>query len=280
MLHLSPIPDSVDTVFQECIDPVEDVDLRSRLNGIKAIITKHDADYVAAAEKSNFYTLPTHDTVGGTVSTKEMAWVYDKRMVRSGTRGRVYYDKIMALAKHRKCPLCGHGRVSTLDHYLPKSEYPGLAVCPKNLLPSCPDCNKTKLAAVPSCASKQTLNPYYDDIDGEIWLHAKFEKRTPLVVEYSVVKPKSWKPMMALRVRHHFKTFNLAQVYAEQASSELEDIKSRLTKVLNKCGPDGVRDHLAEEADSRGDANKNSWRAALYRSLAANDWFCSTGCKG
>jgi len=280
MLPLSPIPDSVDVVFHDCIDTVDDDNLRTKLRGIKASIIEHDTDFVKAAKAARFFTLPTHDMVGGTVTAKEMAWVYDKRMVPANTPGRMYYNKIMALAKHRRCPLCGHGSVTTLDHYLPKSEFPGLAVSPKNLLPSCSDCNKRKLAAVPSCASQQTINPYYDRVDGEIWLHAKCEKQTPLVFKYFVVKPKLWPTMQERRVRHHFKAFNLAQMYAEQAALEFEDIKSNLIDILNKCGPNDVRSHLSEQADSRTKASKNSWRAAFYRAISASNWFCTTGCKG
>ena len=279
MLHLTAITDTADVVFHECIDPVEDVAFRGRLINIKPQIKQHDADFATAAKSSRFCDLSEHTDVGGTVTKAEMEWVYNNRLV-GGARGRVFYDKIMALAKHRRCPLCAHGRVASLDHYLPKAKFPGLAVCPNNLLPACTDCNKAKLAAVPKCASEQSLNPYYDNIENDVWLQAKFDAKKSLVVKFSVVKPKAWPALLAMRVRHHFSEFHLGQMYSEQAALELEDIKTRLTKLLNDCGPNDVRDHLLEEAEGRGAANKNSWRAALYRMLAANKWFCREGCKG
>ncbi len=280
MLPLSPIADTADVVFLACIGRIQNAALRERLANVKDEIIRQEAEFTAAAASAMFYELESHDSVGGTVARAEMISVYDDQMVPIGSRGRVYYNKIMALAKHRRCPLCAFGQVSTLDHYMPKTLYPGLAVCPKNLLPSCYDCNNTKRNSVPGCASRQTLNPYYDNVDGDIWLRATFEKRVPVVVKFAVLKPESWSTMTALRVRHHFKAFNLARVYSSEAASELEGIKDRLTHLLNKCGVTGVKSHLEEEAKSRTNSSKNSWMAALYRALAASRWFCRTGCRG
>ena len=36
-----------------------------------------------------------------------------------------------------RCPFCGISESSTLDHYLPKEQYPEFSVFPKNLVPSC-----------------------------------------------------------------------------------------------------------------------------------------------
>ena len=280
MLSLSPIIDTVDFVFLACIGRIRDDLLRNKLASITNDIIRHDADYAAAGRATSFYKLRSHTLVGGIVTKDELISVYDNQMVPQESRGRVFYDKIMALANQRRCPLCAQGTVKTLDHYLPKTHFPGLAVCPSNLLPACSDCNKLKLAAAPTCASKQTLNPYYDKVDGVTWLQAKFKNRTPVVVEFYVKKPNEWSKMTAMRVRHHFKVFNLAQVYSCAAAVELEDIKEYLTNLLNKGGASDVKKHLRDQAASRTVARKNSCGAALYRALAASSWFCRHGCRG
>ena len=52
--------------------------------------------------------------------------------------------KIKSIPKYNKCPFCGVGRVSTLDHYLPKTKYPTYAVTPVNLVACCAECNKKR----------------------------------------------------------------------------------------------------------------------------------------
>jgi len=52
-------------------------------------------------------------------------------------------EQIKALVGNR-CPRCGGSRPGTLDHHLPKSDYPEFAVYPKNLLACCQECNGKK----------------------------------------------------------------------------------------------------------------------------------------
>src|SRR5690606_34072146 len=106
--------------------------------------------------------------VGRVVSAEEMCSLY-ARMSRPKAAGRRYYNLIRSAPLHGQCPLCGHRQVATLDHYLPKSEFPAFAVLPLNLIPACRDCNSAKLARVVLSANEQTLHPYYDDVDGEQW---------------------------------------------------------------------------------------------------------------
>lgn len=42
------------------------------------------------------------------------------------------------------CPYCSINHVSHLDHFMPKSQYPALAVCRMNLVPLCGVCNQKK----------------------------------------------------------------------------------------------------------------------------------------
>lgn len=42
------------------------------------------------------------------------------------------------------CPYCSINQISQLDHFMPKSKYPALAVCRMNLVPLCGVCNQKK----------------------------------------------------------------------------------------------------------------------------------------
>ena len=100
-----------------------------------------------------------------------MIKVYTNRMAKEGAPGRPVYNALKLAA--RRCPLCGHRDVSTLDHYLPKTAFPLLCVTPSNLVPACSDCNKVKSDALPATAADQTLHPYFDDADQDAWLKAE-----------------------------------------------------------------------------------------------------------
>jgi 5-methylcytosine-specific restriction endonuclease McrA len=142
-----------------------------KLEAIEDIIVDTSDTFELAAMATQLHTLPHMNNIGGQVSTREMASLYDRRFARKGSAGRPIYDAIFAAAP--RCPLCGHGTVSTLDHHLPKAHYPALAVAPLNLVPACADCNKNKIDITPMAGADGTIHPYFDDIEDDLWLVAE-----------------------------------------------------------------------------------------------------------
>lgn len=65
------------------------------------------------------------------------------------------------------CPSCGEdGAPGTLDHYLPKTEFPELSICLLNLTPMCSKCQgKKSTDYLTSYNRKAFLHPYYDQIE-------------------------------------------------------------------------------------------------------------------
>lgn len=65
-----------------------------------------------------------------------------------------------------RCPFCGISESSTLDHYLPKEQYPEFSVFPKNLVPSCAVCNMRKRDRIldEETNVRMFLHPCYDSI--------------------------------------------------------------------------------------------------------------------
>lgn len=123
-----------------CINRVRDAELRRRLQRVEPDIVAASDAFEDAAPLTELHTIPTADNVAGIVSTAEMTKVYVQRMAKTGAPGREIYDQLRAAARNDRCPLCGQRLVTTLDHHLPKAEYPALAVAPVNLVPSCSDC--------------------------------------------------------------------------------------------------------------------------------------------
>lgn len=221
--------------------------------------------------------MPQDDIWG--VKKEEMINVYTQRMVKKDSAGRQTYDKLLASPVHGRCPLCGQGLVNTLDHHLPKSLYPALAVVPTNLIPSCFDCNKAKLDIKPISAEYETIHPYFDDIETDLWLHARVIEESPTGIQFFVKAPENWNDVKSKRVKHHFKTFKLSSLYTSLAASELSGIQYSLANLFSKVGDQGVEAYLREEASSREKVYLNSWQTAMYKALADSYWFCSGGFK-
>jgi len=143
-------------------------------------------NYDQKAEVSELYQLEKNITVCG-ISQEEMEKLYTNRMVKKEAPGRHIYEGIKESAPHNICPLCSLRTVSTLDHYLPKANFPLLVVMPNNLIPSCGDCNKIKLDTFPSDAECQTLHPYYDDVSDAQWLFAEVIQTSPVSIRFLLI---------------------------------------------------------------------------------------------
>jgi hypothetical protein len=272
-----PVDRAVD-VFLLCTDGVREPTLRARLKQVTRDIQEAADAFEAAAAAAALYLLEEKEDVAGRVTAKEMAELYALRMARADSRGRRIYDKLMLLAT--TCPLCAHRPVSGLDHHLPRSKFPALAVTPTNLVPACGDCNKRKHSSRPRTAQEQTFHPYFDNFGTEPWLHAELLTGSPPVLHFFVKPPSSWPALWGARARHHFKFFRLGELYTAQAAQELVNIRYHLAGLWEKAGTEAVRSHLKEVAVSLEKSNPNSsncWKTAMYKTLSSNTWFCTEG---
>ena len=194
-----------------------------------------------------------------------MVRVYDGRMAAQGSPGRAIYDAIKVGSPNGLCPLCGQRVVATLDHYLPKSRYAALAVNPANLIPACSDCNKAKSNAV-----DDTLHPYYDNIENELWLRAELKEIRPASVSFLVDPPASWTPVFADRVTRHFRVFGLNRLYAVHAAQNISGMQWRLSRLADAAG--------APRRSAR--IWRMRRRAGVPSTSIAGRWRCTTAWRG
>jgi hypothetical protein len=264
-------------VFEDCI-AVKEEPVRSRLKGIAAYVASAADNYKEKAKSLTFHLIKTEDGVGGSVSTSEMTDLYKSVFARKSSPVRVkYYDELRLAPDHGRCPMCGQRDVSTLDHYLPKSKNPSLAVTPVNLVPVCQDCNKAKSEHHPKSSEQQFIHPYYDKLPVDIWLVADLEESKPPALKFHVLTPLNCDETLAKRLVWHFDKLKLAKLYASHAGTMLTGIADKLKAAGDRGGKDEVRFILGEDARSWSKANLNGWQAAMYRTLAASDWFCEEG---
>jgi 5-methylcytosine-specific restriction endonuclease McrA len=264
-------------VYLTCISHVRDPGLKARLTSVKPDVTAAASAFDAAASLAKLHRLHPRNDVGGIVTTDEMTKVYTQRMAKKGAPGRTYYDSLLAAPTYGRCPLCGQGTVSTLDHHLPKDQYPSLTVVPINLIPACANCNKVKTNAIPHTQEEQTLHPYFDDVEGEQWLFAEVFKVAPAAIRFVVRPPDEWGPVKAKRIKHHFQVFRLGVLYTSYAAEELTNIKYSLEQIFPLTGVEGVKAHLQKQKDSYRAAHLNSWQTAMYGALEESNWFCEGG---
>lgn len=266
--------------FQQCIARIRDRDLKGRLERLSGEISGSAADYEERAQRAELHLVNPAANVAGIVTTDEMVRVYDQRMAGKNGPGRHIYDSIKLLPRHGICPFCDHRPVSTLDHVLPKRRYPSLAVAPANLVGACADCNKAKLDFVPNNGNEVVLHPYFDNVMGERWLHARIIEGPIAAVIFSVQEVDAWPNELNERVQRQFNMLGLAPLYGAQAAREISAQSILLQTIHQSRGAAGVREELLLQADSRDAVRLNSWQAVASRALSENNWYCEGGFRG
>ena len=181
-----------------------------------------------------------------------------------------------------RCPSCGIGESSTLDHYLPKEQYPEFAIFPANLVPCCAVCNTRKRdrVLIGGTDIRMFLHPCFDTIPNQEFLAARTRiEEDALIIAFRMHRPAGM-PLRAFRhLQSHFEVLNLADRYRRMSLDHLGEYYPALRRAY---GDDEnarrVADELIEAAgDAEVVAGINFWRARLYRALAANDAFCDGG---
>lgn len=257
----------VEDIYLECISSYTDIEFKEKLKNYLPEIVKADEEYNKLAKKSKFHKVNKGVNVTN-LNRKDLENIYTNKLVGGNKEARAYYDEIKFSDARRICPLCGIGITNNLDHYLPKTKYPNLAVSPLNLVPTCSDCNKNKGDKVSLKEHERTIHPYYDDIDKHEWLSVKITKN--LDVEYNVQKVPDWSEGKNKTVAFHFKILKLNELFSINAANELISNTSMFRSLKQKNGISHLKELLEELYKTNLNASKSSWKTSLYKCLSQN----------
>lgn len=263
------------SVLSACIGGCTNPDLADRIKAVEKTLIATSDQYKQLAEAKTLHLLTRVSEVGS-VTKEELKNLYIDQM--SNTRGaaRSFYNAIRNAPINGKCPLCGVGAVTKLDHHLPKTKYPDIAVCPFNLVPACDHCNDTKKARYPKAAGEQTIHPYYDDFSKEQWIFADLDSIESPVLKFYVKAPDTWSAIDRQRVQRHFDVIKLGVVFTSNANDDMISLRDHLTAIASTKGAAGIQAYLDGERD-RYKYKLNGWQHVMYQTLAANHWFVSGG---
>ena len=265
MIKLEKPDIDMESVIKDCISNITVQPTLAHINASKTTIISKSVEYDELAEQGQLRTLETHTKVYGGATKDDMVWLYDNKFVADG--GRKYYEKIKSIPKYNKCPFCGVGRVSTLDHYLPKTKYPTYAVTPVNLVACCAECNKKKKSEIGETRENEFIHPYYDDFDDAVWLKVKIIFDEEIIFSFYVEKPDTWKQEKYERAQNHLKKLQLNKLYVAHCGEEFSEYGYTAKELYEIGGEELVKEDLLGRIEERRRVTKNNWRAALYEGL-------------
>ena len=101
-----------------------------------------------------------------------------KALYASPSKELPHIDRIREESDANCCPMCGSFHSGTLDHLLPKTDYPVFAIFGRNLVPAC-KCNSKRTDQLTGAPNERILHPYFDDVLRERLFVARFEDPPP-----------------------------------------------------------------------------------------------------
>jgi 5-methylcytosine-specific restriction endonuclease McrA len=268
-------------VLDACANGVSDHSLAMRLTNARPDFLSLFEDYECRASSSELFLFKAcswgngSQTIINNLNKNELNDLYSSHMVSEKKPARKYYDKLLMLAHLGKCPYCGFGQASTLDHFLPKARYPAFSVLSFNLVPSCSDCNYGKGFAELT-QENQMLHPYFEgtEVEARPWLFSEVIKSNPATVRYFVQPPTEWSLKLTQRIKNHFNDLQLERRYGVEAASEIAGLSYQLEDLKT---PEDRQIHLSIKARAERKIRTNSWQAALYDALASSAWYQESG---
>lgn len=272
-------------VFKLCVAGVGDVSLQEKYTEILEELMADADAYERLGVDGGWWTIPPNnqrkeEVVVGRVKKSELKALYSNYLVAQGKPARIIYDRLMGAAPGERCPYCGIGRVSTLDHYLPKSKFPRLSVLVANLVPSCRDCNMGgKSTSVASRAGAQPIHPYYDGdyFNSAQWLFCEVQHTRPAAISFYADPPAIWPDFARERTRSHMLAFDLNARFSVEAAEELSHIRQMFIAYYEGASADERGQHLLNMEGAERQIHPNSWKRALYQALGNSRWFCEVG---
>lgn len=271
------------TAFAETINGIGDIQVqnsyRTQITNAAAIET----DYITKARSALLYTLPRSPSapgvdpfIVGTLKKSDLTRLYTQYFVPEGKPARQIYNQLKVTA-NGKCPFCGDiGHVRTLDHFIPKANFPLYSVMPANLVPCCRDCNSDKLNTFSQTIDRQTLHPYFDDDKYFVqkWVYARVIPSDPPVIEYYVSPPANWAIHEQNRVATHFTEYGLAERFSIEAGADIPETIAIRRTALKDQSRDEYSEYLREKSNTL-QLPINNWRRVMFSCLADDEWFCS-----
>lgn len=264
-------------VFSACVDAIPNAELAMRFADVVGNLSALENDYQARTVTSELHLYPASEWGKGdqiviaNLTKTQFNDLYSTYMVPATRPARVYYDKLLNSVPLGKCPLCGFGQVSTLDHFMSKAYYPYFAVLPINLVPVCADCNKKKASSVLKEHS-QSSHPYFEvpEIETGTWLYAKVVESSPATASFAVAPPQHWPEKLCVRIKNHFHDLELDSRFAIEAASEMTTLSDYLGEIGSS---ERIGEHLRMTARTERLHRRNTWKAALYEALSQSAWY-------
>jgi hypothetical protein len=172
------------------------------------------------------------------------------------------------------CPNCTINNVQSLDHCIPKTEFPEYSDNPKNLMQCCMTCNGKKSSIWRTDSTRTFLNLFIDEIPDSQFLYVEGELIDGIpVFNFRLEQPEGMDDLMYARIERHYIGLDLLNRFADNSSDVIDELSFSIKSLFNNhISKYQIRDAVISSALMlQRKFGRNYWKSLLHIECVSNE---------
>lgn len=273
MKNLKNFEENCFEVFKEAVKNKNEGEHKDTLVSIENKIELLFSDYSEKFNEKKIYNVVSYGFHGVEKDCLINLYKYNSSIIKK-VKKKILESQIRTI--NATCQYCTLNSVKTLDHFIPKEEFPEFSVNPLNLFPCCPECNSMKSNLCFNGEESLFLNLYLDELPEKNYLKADFDfdDKIPLVT-FSLCNVEDIEPSAFKTISNHYERLNLLERMREKSNDIITEIINSL-KTYYKLNTDITalkRFIVIEETENKDAYGFNYWKSVMRLSLIEYDEF-------
>lgn len=260
-------------VYKDAVNRKRNISKKNILIGLEDRI---EPQFILYSEKFNDKKIYEITSLGFNNIEKEVLidlYQYKSSVVKN-LKNKILDKQIATI--NATCQYCTLNSVSSLDHFIPKEDFPEYSVNPLNLFPCCVECNSKKNNLCFDGEEGLFLNLYLDELPNKKYLKAEFDfiNDIPLVT-FSLRNSENIDGIDFRTIRNHYERLNLLERMREKSNEIITEIINTM-KTYYRINSDieSLKSFIEDEEKENKEAyGYNYWKSVLRLSLIQYDEF-------
>lgn len=270
MKNLKPYPECsntfLDNVLKAKKNSKKDPTYKNRVEILKPDVKNKFTTYDDEHKANNLASLTAHGYTGQDKADLLKLYKYGNSVIQN------LNEKVTTLEGNRlinTCQNCTINEINSLDHIVPKDEFPEFSVNPLNLFPSCTKCNGHKNVIWRKNNKSLFLNLYLDDLPEEQYLFCyPTIDGDKITLNFSVENRFGIEPNLFELIKNHYTRLHLPKRFRKNSHDTIYELSKEIKKYKDKMSRDKliktIKEDILEEKKYYG---FNYWKAIIKESL-------------
>ncbi|MDR6514263.1 HNH endonuclease [Chryseobacterium camelliae] len=244
----------------------KDPEYKKRIEILKPSVKNKYSNFETAHTANNLVSLTTAGYAGQDKIDLLKLYKYDNSVIQKLNK------EVTTLEGNRlinTCQNCTINEINSLDHIVPKDEFPEFAVNPRNLFPSCSKCNGHKSYVWRENNRSVFLNLYLDDLPEEQYLFCNpIFDGDKITLKFTVENKYGIEQNLFNLIKNHYVRLHLLKRFRKNSHDIIYELNKEINKYKDKINKEELIKTIKEDIkDEKIYYGFNYWKAVIKETL-------------